>query len=49
VAKNDAAAARVMGIEYASAVDKAAKKKIIHQNAANHVKSHVAKYALAKA
>jgi len=49
VVKNDAAAARTTGIEYASAVDKAAKKKIIHQNAANHVKGHVAKYTLAKA
>jgi small subunit ribosomal protein S20 len=47
-AKNDAVAARAAGIAYASAADKAAKKKVIHQNAANHVKGRVAKFALAK-
>ena len=48
VAKKDAAAARAAGIAYASAMDKAAKKKVVHRNAANHAKSHVAKSALAK-
>ena len=47
--KNDAVAARAAGIAYASAADKAAKKNVIHQNAANHVKGHVAKFTLAKA
>ncbi|QYM79558.1 30S ribosomal protein S20 [Horticoccus luteus] len=49
VAANDAAAAKTAGAAYASAIDRAAKKGIVHKNAANHVKSHVSKYVLAKA
>ena len=48
-AKGDAAAARTAGIAYAAAVDKASKKGVVHKNAANHAKSHVAKFAMAKA
>ncbi len=47
--KGDAAEARAAGIAYASAVDKASKKGVIHRNAANHVKGHVSKAVLAKA
>jgi len=49
VAANDAAAARTAGAQYASAVDKAAKKGVVHKNMANHAKSHVAKHVTAKA
>ncbi|MBI5382797.1 MAG: 30S ribosomal protein S20 [Opitutae bacterium] len=45
--KGDAATARAAGIAYSSAMDKAAKKKVIHKNAASHAKSHVAKFTLA--
>ena len=47
--KGDTAAAREVGIAYASAMDKAAKKGVIHKNAANHVKGHVSKAVLSKA
>ncbi len=47
--KGDTASARAVGIAYASAMDKAAKKGVVHRNAANHAKSHVAKAAMAKA
>ena len=46
--KGDAETAKTAGIAYASALDKACKKGIVHKNAANHVKSHVAKFAQAK-
>ena len=49
VKKGEAAEALTTGIAYAKAVDKAAKKGIVHRNAANHVKGHVAKSVLAKA
>lgn len=48
-AKGDAAAARTAGVAYASAIDKAAKKGIVHANKASRVKSSVAKAAKAKA
>jgi small subunit ribosomal protein S20 len=47
--KGDAVAARTAGIAYASAMDKASKKGVVHKNAANHAKSHVSKAVLAKA
>ena len=47
--KGDAPEARAAGIAYASAVDKAAKKGVVHRNAASHVKGHVSKAVLAKA
>jgi small subunit ribosomal protein S20 len=47
--KGDAATARTTAVAYASAMDKAAKKGVVHRNAASHAKSHVAKAALAKA
>ena len=46
---SDATAARAAGAAYASAMDRAAKKGIIHKNAASHAKSHVSKFVLAKA
>lgn len=49
VAANDAAAAKAAGAAYASAIDRAAKKGVVHKNAANHVKRHVSKFVLAKA
>jgi small subunit ribosomal protein S20 len=49
LAKGDAAAARTIGTSYAAAVDKAAKKGIIHKNAASNAKSHVAKSVMTKA
>jgi small subunit ribosomal protein S20 len=48
VSKGDAAAARTAGIAYASAMDKASKKGVVHRNAASHAKGHVAKFATAK-
>ncbi len=47
--KGDAAAAKTVGNAYAAAMDRAVKSGVVHRNAANHAKSHVAKYALAKA
>lgn len=46
--KGDTEAAKAAGIAYASAVDKACKKGIVHKNAASHVKSNVAKFAQVK-
>ncbi len=46
--KGDAAEARATGIAYASAMDKASKKGVVHKNAASHAKSHVAKATLTK-
>lgn len=43
----NAAAAKAAGIAYASAMDKAVKSGVVHRNAADRAKSHVAKYALA--
>lgn len=48
VKANDAAGAKAAGIEYASAMDKATKSGVVHKNAANRAKAHVAKYVLAK-
>lgn len=45
----DAEAARSAGTAYASAMDKASKKGVVHKNAANHAKSHVSKAVLVKA
>ena len=47
--KGDTAAARAAGIAYSSAMDKAAKKGVVHKNAASHAKSHVSKATLVKA
>jgi small subunit ribosomal protein S20 len=49
VTAGDAAKAKTVGVAYASAMDRAVKSGVVHRNAANHAKSHVAKYALAKA
>jgi small subunit ribosomal protein S20 len=49
VAKGDAAKARDAGKALAAAMDKAAKKGVVHKNAASRAKSHVAKAVLAKA
>ncbi|MGA3007671.1 MAG: 30S ribosomal protein S20 [Opitutaceae bacterium] len=48
VAAGDAAAAKTVGMAYASAMDRAVKSGVVHRNAAGHAKSRVAKYALAK-
>ncbi|HTB81544.1 MAG TPA: 30S ribosomal protein S20 [Opitutaceae bacterium] len=48
VTAGNAAAAKTAGIAYASAMDKAVKSGVVHRNAANHAKSRVAKYAMAK-
>lgn len=48
-ASGDATEARATGIAYASAMDKAVKKGVVHKNAASHAKSHVSKAVLAKA
>lgn len=44
VAAGDAQAARQAAINFVSAVDKAAKTKVIHRNAARRMKSAYAKY-----
>jgi small subunit ribosomal protein S20 len=49
VKAGDAAVAKTVGMAYASAMDRAVKSGVVHRNAANHAKSHVAKYALGKA
>jgi len=48
-AKGDTAAAAAAGKAYASAMDKATKKGVVHKNAANRAKGHVSKAVLAKA
>ena len=48
VKANDAAAAKVAGAAYASAMDKATKSGVVHKNAAARAKAHVAKYVFAK-
>jgi len=49
VTKGEVAEARAAGVAYASAADKAAKKGVIHKNAASHAKGHVSKTTQAKA
>lgn len=48
VKSGDAAAAKSVAIEYASAMDKATKSGVVHKNAAARAKSRAAKYAQAK-
>ena len=45
---NDAAGAKAAGAAYASAMDKAVKSGVVHRNAANRAKAHVAKFVTAK-
>ena len=40
--------AKAVGIEYASAMDRATKSGVVHKNAAARAKSHAAKYTQAK-
>jgi small subunit ribosomal protein S20 len=47
-ASGDAAAAKSAAIAYISALDKAAKRGVVHRNAAAHVKSRLSKYVFAK-
>ena len=48
VKANDAAAAKTAGINYVSAMDKAAKTKVVHANTASRAKAHAAKHIFAK-
>jgi small subunit ribosomal protein S20 len=48
VKANDAAAAKIAGIAYVSAMNRAAKSGAVHRNAADRAKSHAAKYIFAK-
>ena len=49
VGQNDAVAARAAGIAFASAMDKASKKGVVHANKASHAKGLVSKSVLKKA
>ncbi len=44
----DAAAAKSAAIAYVSAIDRAARRGVVHANAAAHVKAHTAKYVFVK-
>lgn len=48
VKSGDAEASRTSAIAYVSAIDRAARRGIVHANAAAHVKSHTAKHVFAK-
>jgi len=48
VKSGDAAAAKAAAITYVSAVDRAARRGVVHVNAAAHVKAHTAKLVFAK-
>ncbi len=48
VAAKDAAAAKVAGRAYASAMSRAVKSGVVHKNAASRAKSHVAKAVFAQ-
>jgi len=48
VAAKDAVAAKSAGIAYASAMDRAVKSGVVHRNAANRAKAHVAKQVFEK-
>ena len=47
VVAKDAAAAKTLGVAYASAMDKATKSGVVHKNAASRAKAHVSKHVLA--
>jgi small subunit ribosomal protein S20 len=48
VKAGDAAAAKLAGIAYVSAMDRAVKSGVVHKNAAARAKSHAAKVVFAK-
>jgi small subunit ribosomal protein S20 len=48
-AENKTAEARAAAIDYISALDKAAKKNVVHKNAVSHHKAQLSKLVLAKA
>jgi small subunit ribosomal protein S20 len=48
VAAGDAKAAKTIGIEYVSAMDRAVKSGVVHRNAASRAKAHAAKHVMAK-
>ena len=48
IAAKDAAASKAAAIEYVSAMSKAVKSGVVHQNAASRAKAHTAKILFAK-
>lgn len=48
IAAGKADEAKTIGIQYASAMDKATKSGVVHKNAAARAKSHAAKFTQAK-